>query len=112
MPIYTPQEININDLVDIQNIVIDERLPVSEKKKEYRKQIKNPECFRFGDTIVRISYAESGPAMKDLLQQYLLSGQHIQLVPQAVSDRSTTLAVPAKADNTSAATAAVHTALN
>ena len=82
MPVYEPSKIDINDLVDIQTINIDERLPVSEKKKEYHKQIKTPECFRYGDTIVRISYAKSGPPMKDLLQQYLLSGQHMQLVPQ------------------------------
>jgi len=83
MPIYTPTPIDINDLVDIQTISIDEKLPVSEKKKEYRRQIKNPECFRYGDTIVRISYAKSGPPLKDLLQQYLLSGQHMQLLPQS-----------------------------
>jgi len=79
MTANTPQQININDLVDIQNIKIDERLPVSEKNKAYQSQIKNPECFRYGDTIVRISYAKSGPPMKDLLQQYLLSGQHAEL---------------------------------
>jgi hypothetical protein len=81
MPAHTPPKININDLVDIQHIVIDETLPVSEKKKAYHTQIKNPECFRFDDTIVRISYAKAGPPMKDLLRQYLLSGQHKELVP-------------------------------
>jgi hypothetical protein len=76
MSTYTPPKININDLVDIQNVVIDTALPVSEKKKAYQQQIKNPECFRFEDTIVRIAYAQSGPPMKDLLRQYLMSGQH------------------------------------
>ena len=85
MNIPAPTDINIDDLVDIQNIVIDEKLPVSEKKAEYRKQVKNPACFRFGDTIVRISYAQSGPPMKDLLQQYLLSGQHAELTTQYAS---------------------------
>ena len=81
MPAYSPPKTDINDLVDIQNVVIDTALPVSEKKKSYRKQIKNPECFRFGDTIVRISYAQSGPPMKDLLRQYLMSGQYTELTP-------------------------------
>ena len=80
MPTYILQEINIDDLVDIQHIIIDETLPVSEKKKKYLQQIRNPECFRFDDTVVRISYAKSGPHMKELLQQYLLSGQHMNLV--------------------------------
>jgi hypothetical protein len=79
MSTYTPPKININDLVDIQNVVIDTALPVSEKKKAYQQQIKNPECFRFEDTIVRIAYAQSGPPMKDLLQQYLMSGQHTEI---------------------------------
>lgn len=81
MPNYTPPKINIDDLVDIQHVVIDETLPISEKKKSYHTQIKTPECFRFDDIVVRISYAEAGPPMKDLLQQYLLSGQHKQLLP-------------------------------
>jgi|GEM_PF-1350447 len=101
MPVYEPSKIDINDLVDIQSIKIDETLPVEEKKKEYRRQIKNPECFRYGDTIVRISYAKSGPSMKDLLQQYLLSGQHMQLVPQ---DTSATSAPTAKSTATAAVT--------
>ena len=94
MPTYTPPQIDINDLVDIQNIKIDETLPVSEKKKEYQRQIKNPECFRFNDTIVRISYAKSGPPMKDLLQQYLLSGQHTQLLPQTTPSTSAAPTAP------------------
>jgi len=79
-------QINIDDLVDIQNIIIDEALPVSEKKKEYRRQIKTPECFRFEDTIVRVSYAQSGPPMKELLRQYLLSGQHAELLTPAYAN--------------------------
>jgi len=86
MSAYTPPKIDINDLVDIQNVVIDTALPVSEKKKAYHKQIKNPQCFRFEDTVVRISYAKSGPPMKDLLRQYLMSGQHMELTATSLGN--------------------------
>jgi len=79
MPTYTAQEIDINQLVDIKDIQIDETLPVSQKRALYQQQIKNPACFRHGNTIVRVSYAQAGPSMKELLQQYLLSGQHSEL---------------------------------
>ena len=79
MSTYADQSIDINELVDIRHIQIDESLPVSEKKQAYKDKIKNPACFRHGDTIVRVSYAQSGPTMKELLQQYLLSGQHTEL---------------------------------
>ena len=71
--------VNIDDLVDIQDVVIDTSLPVNEKRKSYHKQIKNERCFRYDDTIVRVSFLNTGPSLKDRLKQYLLSGQSTEL---------------------------------
>jgi len=72
-------KINIEELVDIRDVKIDPSLPVEEKKKSYLQQIKNPYLYRHGDTIVRISYANNGIKLKDLLIQYLLSQQGMSL---------------------------------
>jgi hypothetical protein len=71
--------VDISELADIRDVVIDTTLPVEERRKSYLRQIKNPRLYRCGDTVVRVSFADNGPTLKDLLQQYLLSGQGIRL---------------------------------
>jgi hypothetical protein len=70
---------NIEELVDIQDVVIDTSKPVMEKKKSFFEQIKNPNCFRFDDMVVRVSFMSIGPTLKDRIKQYLLSGQGMKL---------------------------------
>jgi hypothetical protein len=72
--------VNICDLVDIRTVEIDSSLPVQEKKRSYLEQIKNPELYRYGDTIVRISHANTGVSLADRLKQYLLSKQGMSLL--------------------------------
>jgi len=67
------------ELVDIRDIRIDVPLPVTEKKKLYYQQIKDPNRFKFGDITVRVSYMDSGPSLQDRIKQYLLSGQGMEL---------------------------------
>jgi len=71
--------INIDSLVDIRNVKIDLSLPVEKKKQSYKQQIANPNLYRHGDTIIRISYGNSGIKMKDLMVQYLASKQESSL---------------------------------
>jgi len=78
--VLTYNPIDINELVDIQNIIIDSSLPAEEKKKSYLQQIKNPNCFRCGDIIVRVSFSNTGVTFEDRIKQYLLSGQGMELV--------------------------------
>ena len=75
MTYQPPEDIDINDLVDIRDIKIDTSLPVPDKIESYYRQIKNPNCFRHGDTIVHVSFLETGPSFRDRLKQYLTSGQ-------------------------------------
>jgi len=76
---YIAAPVDIDDLVDIRTIKIDQSLPVSEKKRSYLSQIKNPELYRCGDTIVRISHVTTGVTLTDRLKQYLLSQQGVTL---------------------------------
>ena len=70
---------DIEELVDIKDIQIDTSLPVEVKMQSYYRQIKNPNCFRFGDMIVRVSFLNTGPSLQDRIKQYLLSGQGAEL---------------------------------
>lgn len=75
----TNTSVNINDLADIRDVEIDQSLSQEEKKKSYLRQIKNPHLYRCGDTIVRVSFSQTGVTLADRLKQYLLSGQGLTL---------------------------------
>ena len=74
--------IDISTLADIRDVIIDTSLPAEERKKSYIRQIKNPQLCRCGDTILRISYGNSGIKMKDLLLQHFASGQGLFVPPE------------------------------
>jgi len=71
--------ISIDNLADIRDIVIDPSLPKEERQRSFLRQIKNPNLYRCGDMIVRVSFANSGEKLEDRLKQYLLSGQGLAL---------------------------------
>ena len=58
-------------LVDIRTVAVDPALPRAEKLKSFVKQIKNPYCYKYGEIIVKISYANNGKTLEDCLEQYL-----------------------------------------
>jgi len=50
-----------------------------ERRESYINQIVNPNLYRQGDTVVRISYSNAGIKLKDLFIQYLVSKQGLSL---------------------------------
>ena len=64
-------DINKHELQDINNIVIDENLPIKERLELYLQAIKNPYCFMVNDTPVTISYSDSETTLDDALKSYL-----------------------------------------
>ena len=70
---------SIGNLVDINDIKIDTSLPITEKRKQYLEQIKDPYHFKCGNIIVHVGFTDNGVSLKDRLQQYLLSGQANEL---------------------------------
>lgn len=50
--------VNIDDLVDIKDIVINPALDKNKRIQSFVEQIKNPLCYRCGDYVVKISFAE------------------------------------------------------
>ena len=60
-------------LVDIETVHIDPDLPPAERLLNYLEQIKNPYCFRCGDTAVRISFAADGDNLQNILKRHFAS---------------------------------------
>jgi len=79
LTVFSEAATDINTLVDICTVTIDPSLPLPEKKLSYLRQIKTPELFRCGDTIVRISHVSTGVTLADRMKQYLLSKQGLSL---------------------------------
>lgn len=65
------QTIDRDDLVDISTVKIDQSLPRDERIADYIRQIKNPYCYRSGDVVVRISFAQTDATLEDRLLSYL-----------------------------------------
>lgn len=61
------------ELVDIETVHIDPDLPPVERLLNYLEQIKNPYCFRCGETAVRISFAADGDNLQNLLKRHFIS---------------------------------------
>ena len=52
-------------LVDIRDVKIDRSLPIEDRVKSYVEQLKNPYMFKVGNTVVRVSYADTNRTMND-----------------------------------------------
>jgi len=63
----------LDSLVDIRDVKIDRSLPVEERMKSYVEQIKNPYMFKVGNTIVRVSYANTEQTINDNFLNLLMS---------------------------------------
>lgn len=63
----------LNSLVDIRSVRIDRSAPLDERLKSYVEQIKNPYMFKVGDTVVRVSYADTESTINDNFTNLLAS---------------------------------------
>lgn len=60
-------------LVDLNTVTIDESRPIEERVVSFVQQIRNPYCFRVGDTAVKVVYKEEGPTFQQNFESMLLS---------------------------------------
>ena len=63
----------LESLVDIRDVKIDRSKPVEEPMKSNVEQIKNPYLFKVGNTIVRVSYANTQATINDNFVNLLAS---------------------------------------
>ncbi len=62
--------VDIESLVDIKDVTIDPELPLEQRIAEYIRKIKNPYCYRDGDVIVKISFADNNISLEERLEDY------------------------------------------
>ena len=60
-------------LVDIRDVKIDRSLPLEERVRSFVEQIKNPYLFKVGNTVVRVSYANTQATINDNFVNLLAS---------------------------------------
>ena len=66
-------EKNLSELVDIRDVVIDKSLTLEDRVRSYVEQIKDPYCFRVGDVVVRVSYADKDKSLTDSFTSMIAS---------------------------------------
>lgn len=55
-------------LADISTIPIDPKQPLNKRVEQFVNAVDNPYLLRVNDTVVRITYAASGPPLSQLLE--------------------------------------------
>lgn len=63
----------LDSLVDIRDVKIDRSMSVEDRTKSYVEQIKNPYMFKVGNTVVRVSYANTQATINDNFVNLLAS---------------------------------------
>ena len=63
----------LDSLVDIRDVRIDRSMSEEDRMKAYVKQIKNPYMFKVGNTVVRVSYANTQATINDNFVNLLAS---------------------------------------
>ena len=56
---------DLDQLVDIRDIVIDRAAPLEQRLAGFVRQVKTPNRFRVGDTVVTVSYARTNRTIND-----------------------------------------------
>jgi len=61
-----------NTLADVSRIKLDHSLPKDKRMARILRATKNPYCFRYGDTAVKIEFADNAPPLQDTMQGFLI----------------------------------------
>jgi len=64
--------IDKNTLLDVSLIKLDNSLPQDKRMARILRATKNPYCFRYGDTGVKIEFADTTRPLQDALSDFLI----------------------------------------
>ncbi|MDR2514292.1 MAG: hypothetical protein LBD02_03675 [Christensenellaceae bacterium] len=67
------ESVDKRTLVDITKFHIDPNIPLADRMKQYMADIRNPYCFRVGQTPVKISFSPDGKTLDNAVKDYLIS---------------------------------------
>ena len=63
---------NKDALVDVSGMTFDNTLPKEQRAANMLAVMKNPYCFRHGDMVTKLEFADDGPPLQDLLTSFFL----------------------------------------
>ncbi len=66
------QSVDRNNLVDLQEISIDQSLPIEQRVKDFVAKVKNPYCFKVGDVVVKVAFNHDGNSFEEQFEKMLL----------------------------------------
>ena len=59
-------------LVDVSGMTFDNTLPKEQRAANMLAVMKDPYCFRHGDMVIKLEFADDGPPLQDLLTSFFL----------------------------------------
>ena len=66
----TNEPINKESLVDIRDVRINQELPVTDRILQFIALTKNPYLYKYGDKVVRVSFAETEVTFEERMKGY------------------------------------------
>ena len=58
-------------LADMSGVALDPSLPKVERMTRFLEQVKNPYCFRLGDMVIKLEFADNAPPLQDVMTSFL-----------------------------------------
>ena len=72
MKSFDIRTVNKDALVDVSDFHFDNNLSAHDRVIRIFKTMHNPYCFRIGDMVVKLEFAENGQILQDVMTSFLL----------------------------------------
>ena len=73
MQSVNPETVDRSALKDIREVHINTELPKKELILDFIRQIGNPYCYRHGDYVVKVGFADTDVTLEDRMISYIRS---------------------------------------
>ena len=66
-----PASVDRSTLKDIRDVHINTELPKKERILDFIRQIGNPYCYRYGDYVVKVGFADTDVSLEERMLSYI-----------------------------------------
>ncbi len=73
MQSVNPETVDRSALKDIRDVHVNTELPKKERILDFIRQIGNPYCYRHGDYVVKVGFADTDVTLEDRMLSYIRS---------------------------------------
>jgi len=73
MQSVNPETVDRSALKDIRDVHVNTELPKKERILDFIRQIGNPYCYRYGDYVVKVGFADTDVTLEDRMLSYIRS---------------------------------------